>query len=705
MSPFARTRSPRRGSRSVFAAGVVAVVLLGVGLACGNSNSLGLGALGACHLNSDCASGLVCALGACRAQCMTAADCGDGGACVTARGTDAGAEAVCQYPSELDTPCNTEADCPAPLACASDYRCHNLCTTSADCNAQGITGRVCATDANGVHYCATPAEVNDSGILSDPPPPGAPDTGVIEPVIDGAPRDGSTSESGVDATLGSGVDAGDGGAATDAANADASPYALTLTPNAVHVVRGASTPIAVTLAPPAEGDLTAMVTGLPAGVEASSLELQGDAAGGTLTLTSMSTAALGAATVTVSVGGATAALSLVIADPDTTLDETFNSGGVQAFVPASGTANATAYAAVLLADGSIVLGGCRSAGTGSGWTLAKLDSAGAVDTAFGTAATASLPSSGCVRALATDGTSLYVAGDNATSGTTGQATLYVLNMDGSLHLAFMSTGTWQNPLGSATSNGTTVRAVVPATDGSGVVYLVANQDTTGSANKPSVLYRLEPSGTTNQQNLSDTILVFGMGVDPNGKVVMGGQLGNSTFYAQRAGGGTNLAIDSTFGSASGALGVASGDLYAGAAAMDVEGGIYVGGAGTASGETPVLGHVNAAGTADLGADAGYCALGFNVQFDSGFVGLAALPDGRLWGIGNGSDQNGNLPWIARTKGTCALDPTWNGGAVLQTLQNDEVEYWAIVAYPPPDGRVVVVGSDSSVGFYAARYWP
>lgn len=90
MSPFARTRSPRRGSRSVFAAGVVAVVLLGVGLACGNSNSLGLGALGACHLNSDCASGLVCALGACRAQCMTAADCGDGGACVTPAGRTRG---------------------------------------------------------------------------------------------------------------------------------------------------------------------------------------------------------------------------------------------------------------------------------------------------------------------------------------------------------------------------------------------------------------------------------------------------------------------------------------------------------------------------------------------------------------------------------------------------------------------------------------
>jgi hypothetical protein len=700
MSFFARTRSPRQRSRSVFAAGVVSIVLVCVGLACSSSNGgQALGVLDACHQNSDCAAKLVCALGACRAQCMTAADCGDGGACVD-NGTDAGAQAVCQYPSELDTPCSTEADCPAPLACASDYRCHNLCTTSADCDVLGITGRVCATDANGVHYCATSDEVNDSGILSDPPPPGAPDTGVIEPVLpDGGAGDGASRDAGVDATLGTGADA-----ATDAA--DASLYALTLTPNAVHLVRGSSTPIAVALTPPAEGDLTATVTGLPTGVTASDLELPGDAAGGTLTLTSVSTAALGAATVTVTVGGAMATVALVVADPDTTLDETFNSGGVQAFAPPSGTTSATAYAAVLLADGSLVLGGCRGQGPYSGWSLAKLDSSGAIDTAFGTTATANLPSTGCLRAVATDGTNLYVAGDDATSGTAGQATLYVLNMDGSLHLAFMSTGTWQDPLASATSNGTSARAVAPAPDGSGDVYLVANQDTTGDANKPTVLYRLTPSGTINQQNLGNTTIVYGMGVDPNGKVVLGGELGQSTFYALRTSGGANFAIDTTFGGVNGVLGVASGELYAGAAAMDVEGGIYVGGAGTASGQTPVLGHVNAAGQSDLGGDAGYCGLAGEIEMNSGFVALSPLADGRLWGVGNGYDEEDeNLPWIARTKGACAFDPTWNGGSIFQSLQHDSVEYYAIVAYPPPDGRIVVVGSDSSEGFYAARYWP
>jgi hypothetical protein len=185
---------------------------------------------------------------------------------------------------------------------------------------------------------------------------------------------------------------------------------------------------------------------------------------------------------------------------------------------------------------------------------------------------------------------------------------------------------------------------------------------------------------------------------------MGGQLGGNTFYAQRTGPGTALAIQSSFGGAGGVLGVASADLYAGAAAMDPEGGVYVGGAGTSGGETPVLGHVNAAGQADLG-DAGWCALSLNVQFDLGFQSLVPLPDGRLWAIGSGSDSQGGLPYIVRTTGGCAYDPTWNGGAAFHSLTNTSVEYEAMAAYPAPDGRIVVVGSDPGVGFYAARYWP
>ena len=68
-----------------------------------------------------------------------------------------------------------------PLACASDYRCRNLCLSAADCNVLGITGRLCAKDMNGVYYCADPGEVRN-GTITIAPPPGAPtSTPVVEP--------------------------------------------------------------------------------------------------------------------------------------------------------------------------------------------------------------------------------------------------------------------------------------------------------------------------------------------------------------------------------------------------------------------------------------------------------------------------------------------------------------------------------------------
>jgi len=81
-----------------------------------------------------------------------------------------------------NSPCDTQGDCRAPLACASDYRCRNLCMTDGDCNLLGITGKVCAKDANGVGYCADPSEVRE-GVIAACPPPGAPDAAVTEPPL------------------------------------------------------------------------------------------------------------------------------------------------------------------------------------------------------------------------------------------------------------------------------------------------------------------------------------------------------------------------------------------------------------------------------------------------------------------------------------------------------------------------------------------
>ncbi len=169
---------------------------LAVAGACNSTTITQLAAGDGCTLNSECAPGLVCAFGRCSAACRTAADC-MGGECIF----DATMHALCQYPeAQL---CEKQSDCAPPLACASDYRCRNICTADADCNVLGINGRVCAKDANGVRYCAVPPEVSDGTLVSLPPlnylpeegGPGLPD-GAITDLIDGATSVGPYTESG-----------------------------------------------------------------------------------------------------------------------------------------------------------------------------------------------------------------------------------------------------------------------------------------------------------------------------------------------------------------------------------------------------------------------------------------------------------------------------------------------------------------------------
>ena len=170
------TRHTWRHVLSLFLA--VTAVLAVAAVACSTPKDVasGLAIEEACKQNSDCASGLICALGACRAMCATAVDCQAGGACISS-----GRVAVCQYAAEKNSPCNKPTDCPAPLACASDYRCRNLCTTATDCNVLGITERVCGKDAQGVAYCADPSEVSGGLLIAKPPANAHTSSAVVEP--------------------------------------------------------------------------------------------------------------------------------------------------------------------------------------------------------------------------------------------------------------------------------------------------------------------------------------------------------------------------------------------------------------------------------------------------------------------------------------------------------------------------------------------
>ena len=173
MQRMRQVRERSNGARTL--GGLVAVILAVAFVIPACTSSTGAKTTG-CALNSDCATGLICALGKCRPHCAEAADCPvPGSTCI-----DDGRSAVCETPTDRNKPCTSEADCPVPLACATDYRCRNLCLDDADCNVLGIAGRVCARDMNGVDYCADPSEVTN-GVITAPPPPGAPSTPVIEP--------------------------------------------------------------------------------------------------------------------------------------------------------------------------------------------------------------------------------------------------------------------------------------------------------------------------------------------------------------------------------------------------------------------------------------------------------------------------------------------------------------------------------------------
>src|SRR5579859_2075723 len=93
---------------------LAALLVLAVPACSSKDVASGLSAEQACKQNSDCASGLICAIGACRAMCKASSDCETGGSCI-----DDGNVAVCQYPAEKNRPCNMQSDCPSPLACAS----------------------------------------------------------------------------------------------------------------------------------------------------------------------------------------------------------------------------------------------------------------------------------------------------------------------------------------------------------------------------------------------------------------------------------------------------------------------------------------------------------------------------------------------------------------------------------------------------------
>ena len=128
------------------------ITIASLATACSQTKKIDAG--GACMLNSDCNSSLVCTMGYCHDACHKSADCPIGQSCITASDQSK----VCQLPTEAR--CLYASDCAPPLKCAVDQKCRNQCQTNLDC----LTGQTCTTTGT----CAEPSQLDPAGNLTVP---------------------------------------------------------------------------------------------------------------------------------------------------------------------------------------------------------------------------------------------------------------------------------------------------------------------------------------------------------------------------------------------------------------------------------------------------------------------------------------------------------------------------------------------------------
>jgi hypothetical protein len=154
---------------------ILGLMVVSAWLAVGCSGAKKIDVGGACILNSDCNSPLVCTMGKCHDACHTSADCPTGQSCVKT-----GNSTICQLPAEGD--CSKTASCGVGFVCASDQRCRTACQSSTDCTSeQACLGGIChdscqvsadcptgqsCVKTNNTTLCQLPAEADCSKTLS-----------------------------------------------------------------------------------------------------------------------------------------------------------------------------------------------------------------------------------------------------------------------------------------------------------------------------------------------------------------------------------------------------------------------------------------------------------------------------------------------------------------------------------------------------------
>ncbi len=353
---------------------------------------------------------------------------------------------------------------------------------------------------------------------------------------------------------------------------------------------------------------------------------------------------------------------------DGSLDTAFGSGGTA--VTAIGSFEDNALALVLQADGKLVVAGYCSNGSNPDFCLARYHTNGSLDTSFngnGKVITAIGNSYDVANALVVqpDG-KLVAAGSCLNSSSNYDFCLARYNSNGSLDAAFGTGGTVVTPIGSSDDQ---AYALALQPDGKLVVAGTCNN----GGNDPC-LARYNANGSLDTTfNLSGKAItpiggsfnaVRALAVQPDGKLVVAGfclNVGNADFCLVRY--NTNGSFDSAFGNSGKVLtAIGNGDDYAYALALQPDGRLIAAGyCLNGSNYDFCLARYNADGSLDASFNTSGKVLTPIGSGDDRAFALALQPDGKLVAAGVRIDGSNNAFGLVRYEGgpfgyrSCSLD--------------------------------------------------
>jgi hypothetical protein len=373
--------------------------------------------------------------------------------------------------------------------------------------------------------------------------------------------------------------------------------------------------------------------------------------------------------------------TLVGGDPGTT-DTSFGVSGA-ATGPLGGTANSVAVAD----DDSFYVGGT----SGSGWLVQHYFADGSHDTAFDATMRTNLSAvAGSIRRVAVRGTSIVFGGVDGNSALSAQK----YTTAGLIDSSFGASGTFASTKGSGGYyNGKLTGLAFTA---SGAVLI------SGLVTKPDpndgFAYLIDTTGAVHTYAYSTAVAPAAIHIDTNGDIVVGGAVnypdGGATYFVQK--------LDTTFADAGVATsGDPSKDLLVRDMAVSPDQELvlaalnqYVFGAAFGSfNENTLAPHLLTYVPHGSGSDDGIDA-------------VAAQSDGKLLFSGNNGGQVLNT-FVRRYNADGSIDTTFaNNGSfnVPQVGMGGDTHYFYDVAVDSW-GRIIIVGTDDSVGFYVTRIWP